>query len=198
MAESLGARRGQAGGHAQGQGGTGAQAWGGEAPHAGRWHAVRLEQGHSDGIADGEIIRSGSDTPRRARSRSPRRDDGSGQVATAQAAPQGSPRSKSIGRPILIRPHKAAAVRRPRTEERHRRWDQAQTDKAIPRSTVDCPVWIAWWRCVTPPSRTPGAGYVGGLRPSLTAASHNARMNHRPGQENGSPAEQENWQGRRK
>jgi transposase len=55
-----------------------------------------------------------------ARSRSRRRDDGSGQAAQLIAAALDCAH-REIGRPILIRLHQVAASRRPRTEARHRR-----------------------------------------------------------------------------
>ena len=51
-----------------------------------------IGEDRSEGLAEGEIISSGGRNSR-ARSRSPRRDDGSGQAATDRATPQGLPRS---------------------------------------------------------------------------------------------------------
>ena len=85
VAEELGDARGQACWHAQGKGSARPEARRGPAPDAGRRDRVRRRQGGCQGIDKGEITSSGGQTPA-ARSRSRRRDDGSGQTARAGAA----------------------------------------------------------------------------------------------------------------
>ena len=58
-----------------------------------------------------------------ARSRSRRRDDGSGQAAKRSARPQGQARILRLAGRSSLRHHQVAAERRPRTEARDRRQD---------------------------------------------------------------------------
>src|SRR5918998_347074 len=79
--------------HAQGEGRAGQEVGGGPAPDAGRWKAVRRRARRRGGLRQGgEIEGSGGRRHQPSGARSRRRDDGSGQAAFGQAAPQGRPR----------------------------------------------------------------------------------------------------------
>ena len=74
-----------------------------------------------------EITGSGGSRHRPPAARSRRWDDGSGQADDISAAAL-LLRVVRLADLLLIRPHQVAARRRPRTEERPRRQDQAQRD----------------------------------------------------------------------
>ena len=84
LTEELGDARGAASGDAQSEGRAGAQIGGGPAPHVGGWHDVHRGKSCRRRLGEEERppVRAPSTQPSGARSR--RRDDGSGQAASAQ------------------------------------------------------------------------------------------------------------------
>ena len=88
--EELGGARRRPRGHAQGQGGAGQEVGGGAAQDAGGRHAFRRRARCRAGLRTGGGIKgSGGLRHQPPGAKSRRRDDGSGQAATGQAAPRG-------------------------------------------------------------------------------------------------------------
>ncbi len=146
-----GARGGPARGDAQGQGGAGTPAGGDPASDAGGWHPVRRRQGGRGGIAEGDI--NGFRTPVTGQSGagSRRRDDGSGRPQNAERCRKAYRAPTRLADRSLSDTMRWRPLRRPRTEERHRRQDRARNVMGRSGKTSDpSPVAPCWALHATP------------------------------------------------